>query len=547
MKKIVFFVLVIMALFGFSDAALAGDVIYSATADGELSLYISPTEQSFVAATVPACVKMELLEEDGTWGLVNVKNKCGWVNLSFTRKSYNEAAESTGGDIKRSVTVDSERGKTTLYTIPSADACAGGEEYCTIPNGTVLKITRETSSGWGLVSMNGEYSWVAMKDTKAFKEDNDTEKYGIYYVYVLSKSGRGTGLWDSPSERVRYDIIPDCVRLTVQETRGNYGLVAYDGKNGWIDLGETAQSLLTAQMAAGEEVNEEYTLIPPPDGQGIKVLSVPSQNTCDGAVLVAEIRREKTVFVLRRTMNGWGLIYQDGTLGFVPSQGMFPVQEETAPMIETLETPIQGSVFTEKHKGMNLFSKPDGKTKTVTIPECVKVNVVAQKDGYEFIICDYACGWAKEGEYTTDLKSALASFGNEKSERYIIKKDTALLSLPTEEILCHSEILADVDKHTVFECIGTVTSGKDRWAYTEFDGKTGWIRLGDARKASFIYFVLLGILSGLIIICGAITALIVLKKRKDKNTKGEEENETCEELHNEHRGSREKTPDVSNK
>ena len=541
MKKIFFFVLVITALFGFSDAALAGDMIYSATAEGELSLYISPTEESHIVATVPACVEMELLEEDKTWGLVKVNNKCGWVNLSFTRKTYNDAAESTGGDIKKSVKVDAAGGKASLYNLPSEDRVAGSEVLYRIPNETVLKIIRETASGWGLVSMNGEYAWVKTKDTSAFKENIDTDKYGIFYVYVLSERGRGISLWSDTGRSRRLTVIPDCVRLTVQEKSGNYGYVAYNGINGWIDLTETAQSLLNSQMGAGKEVNEEYTLITPEGENSVQLITVPSQNSWDGAAAVATVKSETTVFVLRTTMSGWGLIYYEGKLGWAPPEMLFPATKEEAPFTEILKTPVKGYVFTEKSKGMTLFAEADGKTKIVTVPECVEILIIAEKDGYEFISCDYGCGWAKKGEYKETFEDALHGKEDTRKVGYILKDDTPIMGLPTLEERCHSKVLGVAEKGTVFECIRTVTSDKDRWALAEINGQTGWIRLGDARKVSSLYLGALGVLVGIILVCTAAFAVIRLKKKKEE---GEQENESGKGLYYADSGAHEETPDV---
>lgn len=537
MKKTVFLMLVIMAFFGFSSA-MAADEIYSATTSGVLSLHISPDEESYTVATVPACSKMELIEEDKTWGLVKINNKCGWVNLSFTRNSYDDAAEATGTDAKSSIKINGKDGKATIYNIPSTERSFGSLEQYRIPNGTVLKITRETSSGWGLVSMNGIYSWVKMEDTIPFIESLDTDKYGIFYVYVLSDGGRGLSLWSDRWRSRRYAVIPDCVRLTVQETDGDYALVAYNGINGWIELRQTAESLLNAQSAAGKEVNREYLAMPLFGEEKTQVLTVPSENSYDGGRVVATIDEESEVFVLRSTMNGWGLIYYDGALGWVPSEALSPLEEEHSQIISMLERPIKGYVSTQKRRGMTIFASPDGKKKITTIPEFVQISVIAQKDGYEFISCDYACGWAKMGEY---LQSAENIIPDEEQERLIVKAKSPMMSLPTMQELCNSEQMGTVERGTIFDCILTVTTEKERWAFAEIDGQTGWINMEYTQKVMPLYLaiaILLGIIG---LICCIVYAVRLLKKKKE----GEHQDETQQRLCYAGSGAQEKSPDVS--
>lgn len=541
MKKIVFLVLVITAFFTF-PSAMAADEIYSATTSGKLSLHISPDEESYIIATIPACSEMELMEENKTWGLVKVNNKCGWVNLSFTRNSYDDAAESTGTDAKGSITINGKGGKASLYNVPSADLSYGGVEQYRIPNGTVLKITRETSSGWGLVSMNGEYSWIKMEDTLPFVEKLDTDKYGIFYVYVLSDNGRGISLWSDKLRSRRYAVIPDCVRLTVQETDGDYALVAYNGINGWIDLRQTAESLLNAQSAAGVEVNSEYLVMPLYGEDETKVLTVPSENSYDGGRVVATIEEEKEVFVLRSTMNGWGLIYYNGSLGWVPSEALSPLEEEHSQLILPLENPIRGYVSTQKRRGMTLFASPDGKKKTTTIPEFVEISVIAQKDGYEFVSCDYACGWAKMGEYAQTVEAFIP---DEEKEHLIVKADSPIMSLPTMQKLCNSEQIGVVKRGTIFEYILTVTTEKERWALAEIDGQTGWINMAYTRKVMPTYLAII-LIAGIIgLICFIVYVVLLLKKKSNKEkAEGEQEDETKQGLCYAGSGTQEKAPDV---
>ena len=176
--------------------AFAAEKLYTASPSGEIPLRMQPDEKSFEIVKIPACSKVELIEKRNTWGKVVFENKCGWINLCYTAPKYNDAAQNTGRDNVKNVSVDSQKGRTELYNIPSTEEKFGSSVKVTIPNGTVLSLKRETESGWGLVLMNKNYAWVKMEDTKEFEsygEDN-LEEYGIFYVYVNSAGGNGIDL-----------------------------------------------------------------------------------------------------------------------------------------------------------------------------------------------------------------------------------------------------------------------------------------------------------------------------------------------------------------
>ena len=101
MKKLIAFIFTIAALLCFTHTAFAAQTLYAANVEGELSLHISPNEKSYEIATIPACSKLTLLDQDKTWGLVEFNKKSGWVNLSFTRTSYKKAALATGSDSEK--------------------------------------------------------------------------------------------------------------------------------------------------------------------------------------------------------------------------------------------------------------------------------------------------------------------------------------------------------------------------------------------------------------------------------------------------------------
>lgn len=527
MKKISSVIFIIMIMLGFGICAEAADYVYSASVDGMIELHLSPDEESYKITDVPACSKMKLIKTQRTWGLVEFKNKCGWINLSFTRDTYDEAAEATGNDITKNVKVNSAEDKAVLYNVPSLLEVLGSEQKYIVPNDMVLQIKRETASGWGLVSMNGKYAWIQTKETKHYETqtEKETEKYGIYYVYVLSDGGRGLELRDAPDGKNLYAVIPDCIKLTVRETKGNYAYVSYDGINGWIDLHYTTQSLSNAQSNAGTLVNVEYEVTPLDGMESQDIISVPSENEGDGGFVVGGVKKGSAVFVQRTTLSGWCLINYGGKLGWLPPGSAVPSQTQQTDIIVPLDTVRDGYVSTMESKGMKLYPLPGEEGAVATIPEGVKVKVVAQKDGYEYICCDYAAGWAKPMQTAQAQEEVFNSNQLKRKEYYLIDDETMLMSLPTYSAECKSEELLACTVGTYFEVSKIVSTGKRKWGFTQIDGKKGFINLSCAKRTTSPFVICVSaLLTIAALVFAAIALKKILKKRKDTAQKaGKEE------------------------
>lgn len=517
MKKISSAIFTILLIMGFAIGANAADYVYCASVEGTIALHISPNDESYRITQIPACSKLRLIKTQRTWGLVEFKNKCGWINLSFTRDTYDKAAEATGNDSVKNIKVNSGSDRAVLYNVPSLSEVLGSEQKYMVPNDMVLQIKRETASGWGLASMNGKYAWIEMKDTKRYETDTEkeTDKYGIYYVYVLSDSGEGLELRDAPGGNNLYAVIPDCIKLTVRETKGNYAYVSYDGINGWIDLRYTTQSLSNAQSNAGTAVNVEYEVAPLNDAESQDILSVPSDNAGDGGYVVGSIKKGSAVFVLRNTLSGWSLVNHGGTLGWLPPGSVTPAQNTQEDIVSPLASAREGYVNTPEGRGMKLYALRDDEDAVATIPEGVKVSVIAEKDGYEYVYCDYAAGWALPMQTAMTQEEAFASNLLKNKEYYLIDDETMLMSLPTYSTLCGSSEIITAAVGTYFEVSKIVTTGKRKWGLTQIDGKQGFINLNCANETTSPFVIVLSIVLTLFFVI-AIALLIynMVKKKK---------------------------------
>ncbi len=516
MKRITCIIIMLISVLCFSGAALAAEYVYSASVDAELSLYISPDEESYVITKVPACSKLKLLDTRRTWGLVEFENKAGWINLSFTREDYSKAAEATGRDSLKTVKVSTKDKTAILYNVPSENASLGSSEKYQIPDGTVLKITRETQSGWGLVSMNGKYAWIQMNKTTPHIEETDADKYGIYYVYVLSDGGKGLELWENEKGQNLCAVIPDCVKLTVRETKGNYGYVSYDGISGWIDLRYTTESLSNAQLNAGREVNVECIVVAQGDSDHVDMLSIPSGNLGDGGGVVSSIANGEAVFVLRSTLNGWSLVYYNGNLGWLPPQTTTVAEllsEED--IINIYEAPVEGFVATVKGKGLKLFSDTSQKDAVATVPEATQIRIIAETDGYKYVYCDYAAGWVKDTPIANTYEEALEKYPDEKRIYYVTDRETSLMSLPTGNELCGSTVLSVLPEGKYVEAIRTVTTSNSKWLLVKVDGKLGWIKMSHADKAKIPLMITLLIILVIAVLL-AVSAFVVRRLRRKK-------------------------------
>ncbi len=548
MKKLTVLIITLITLFLLSGVADAATFKYASSPKGEITLYMTPSDDGFVITKIPACSELELIKTERTWGLVSFRNKVGWVNLSFTRESYLEAAETTGSDMESSVQVSTKSGQATLYTLPSEDPASGSEAKYQVPNETVLEIKRQISSTWGLVSMNGEYAWIKMSEVKPFDTHNESEIYGIYYVYTLSEKGEGVNLFVNEYGQNLCAVIPDCVKLTVQETLNGYGHVAYDGIDGWINLDDTTQSLLNAQANAGEKVNKECTVKEPEEGNTVSVYSVPSKNPADGAGVIGTVKKGESVYVLRATQNGWSLINCDGQLGWLPPQSV--EEEHPDNKYDNLKIfTFQGFSYiaTKQSRGLKVYAEPGSAREVSFVPETARIKVLAEKDGYKYVYSDFAAGWVKEVPSFKTREETLSLYHSKKTKTYITQKDTSLMSVPTLDEFGENKILMTVPKGKRIEVKRVVTSGKTKWLLVEVDGKSGWINKADAQQEGFVIMLCLTIIAGLLAI-GAVLVIILrtLKKKRKKNEEKEVE-EIEESVHNEDSGTYEESPTLSGK
>lgn len=528
MKKLIAFIFTAAAILCFAHSALAADTLYAANAEGELSLHISPNEKSYEIAVVPACSKLTLLEQDKTWGLVEFNKKSGWINLSFTRTSYKKAALETGSDSEKKVKVRAKEGVAYLYDIPSEDVILGSDVKDVITNDMVLEIKRETPSGWGLVSKNDDknYAWIKLRDTVPFEEFDGAEYGEVEYVYILSKGGKGVELWETLGRKSYHTIIPDCTRLTVRKKEKGYAYVAYNGLNGWIDYSCTTQSLSNAQNKAGKAVNLEFVVVA--DAGEIELLSLPSDNPDDKAQHLAEIEDQTTVFVQRSTESGWCLINHNGVLGWVSSKYLQKAPESENTITQLLDKEREGYVCSEESEGLQLYATADDEYDTSVMPECVKVRVIAEKGDYEYVVNDYAAGWAKKGSLTDTYANALSLYSLGDELVYEAKKDFEMMSFPTDSEKCQSMILTNVKKGTDFNVVKIVETGKNDWGLTEINGVLGWVNLDNAERTEITASDIILVVSIVAGTLGAAFVVIFILKRKGKKMdfnekKGEED------------------------
>lgn len=153
-----------------------------------------------------------------------------------------------------------------------------GVEYPTvisgrIPDGVELHITLESDT-WGYTKYDGEYGWVALKQTVYNGEGGnttttrDTIDNVDYYVYVATPDG-GLNFREGPSinyDKVISGRIPDGVRLHITGEKNGWGLTEYENKSGWVSLSQTSSTkpsggvdFPTEAPQTTSEVSTEYT------------------------------------------------------------------------------------------------------------------------------------------------------------------------------------------------------------------------------------------------------------------------------------------------
>ena len=516
MKKLALIISIIFMLC-FAGTAYAEESIYAASLEGFLTLRLAPGEASPEITKIPACAKLKLLDTENTWGKVVFENKCGWINLSFTAESYKKAANSTGIAHTANAVVQSEQKSVVLYSLPSTESALGSEEKFVVPNGTILNIARKTESGWSLADMNGTFAWVQTEFTMPYSnpENENAEQFGISYVYALSPGGTGISLEKTPSSKNVMAVIPDCVKLTMRETQNGYAYVSYNGLNGWINLKHTADSYEEAVNNAGKSVKEEYVVVSEEDE--ITLMNIPSEFTYDGSFPEASVKKGETVFVLRQTDNGWSYISHGSKKGWCAPFTLEPAVKTEAEKIQ-LCTPYDVYVKSADSKGMKLYPDANKDEKGfVTIAECVRMSVITEKDGFGYVVNNYASGWADLSQTVATYEEAL-NLSDAKAlphSFYILKEETELYSLPTYSALCESTPLSLLSPGIEFTVFKEVSTGKRRWGLTEINGQTGWINLEHAKKISLPIRKTL-----ILVLCAIIVAAIIIwgykKKRKIK-------------------------------
>ena len=512
MKKFLF--VLITLLFIVMPVCAFAEEAYITSLSGEVALHISPDDTSHVITIIPACSKVSVVERKNTWGKVIFRNKCGWINMSFTANSYKDAANSTGVDYVKNVTINSETGSANLYSVASTLALYGSSIKYTVPNQTVISITRRTSLGWGLVSMNGKYAWVQMQNTDEFESfaEEELETFSIFYVYTLSPMGKGVNITSKKGGGTVLATIPDCVKLTVREKDGDYGYTSYDGKNGWVNLAHTADSLSSAQANAGIEVNKEYDVTGEAE---VDVYSTPSSYAGDNGYKVGSVKPGEKVFVLRRVESGWSLVNINGSKGWISPDVLSEAVETVREPIKLCE-PYYVYAATAEKKGLKLYTSAQIDSKVIcTVPECVKMQVVTENGDFAYGICDYAAGWFQKSMTSDSYETALEANLAQKPLYYKLKMDTVIRNLPTHSVYCGSCELAQVEKGMDFTVLKTVTTDKRKWGLVQIDDVKGWINLNCAKKtvSPFIYSVI--ILSAAAAVF-ALAAAIVFALRKIK-------------------------------
>ncbi len=514
-------VLVLCFIFNLKIVDANQEMFYAATHSGELDMHISPGRESAVVDAIPACASFEVIETSGVWGLVVCENKSGWINLSFTRPSYDAAAEATGADAERHVKVKAKDSKASLYNLPDTHSKYGSEKLFSVPNGMILKIMRETESGWGLVSMNGKYAWIQLENVETYQTQNEetASKYEVYYVYALSKDGAGLSLYKDTEKSDILSVVPDCVRLTVRTTKDDCAYVSYGGKNGWIELEYTTSSESHAQMNAGEKVNAEYKIIKKEKENYVNIHSIPSESS-DDSIVAGTVKIGEEVLVQRRTLDGWGLINHNGAVGWIPPGTYAPAEKIQYDAVTTYKYKKTGFIATADGKGAPLYAAYQKNNSYITVPECVQVSIIAEKEDRRYVKCDYASGWVENKNIVPAYDEALKTNKTEKTRTYILKSDTVQKTVPTEIALCGGENLQVLKAGTNADVSGVVVTDSVKWGLTKINGKEGWVNLTGAETVLYDYEV--AIINITRILFGALILLFLIisiyKKRKRKIT-----------------------------
>ncbi len=391
MKKIIVTLFFLITVFCVSTSTFAAECTYTASVNGEVSLYLSPSVDSYEVMTIPACSKVNVLEKSGSWGLIEYDNKIGWINMSYTRSSYKKAAEATGMNSEKLIMVKSKSETTALCDVPDA-VKASHRKGQAVPNGTVLEIYRETATGWGLVVIDEEYTWINLSETVPYIYGIDVKQYEIYYVYTLSSDGKGVPMWETERANKVCAVIPDCTQLTAREKSGEYIYVSYAGMNGWINSKYTEISLFNAQVQSGQEVKMCYTVDSGEPKKEVDLLSVPSYKEKDGANIIDTVPNGTEVFVLRRVRGDWNLVSYNDKLGWIPPNSLKSAEGEELYTVKNRKE-LMSMPASEKKMGSKVLCILD---EGVTVKKLRTVNT----DGGSWALVEYQgnTGWIKVSE-----------------------------------------------------------------------------------------------------------------------------------------------------
>lgn len=506
--------IIAILIFMFPLVAGAEDELYTASVSGDVTLKILPDDQSSEIVSIPACSKVELLKKNNTWGLVVFEKKCGWINLSFTAENYTDAANSTGRDVVENVKVNSKDGSVNLYNVPSKEEYLGSKVKYTVPNGTILSITRKTDNGWALVSMNGKFAWVETIYTQKYESfaEEETNNFGIYYVYVVSEKGKGLELRNAKKGGAVLTVIPDCIKLTVRKKENGYGYVSFDGYNGWINLKYTTNSLSNAQAAAGVLVNKEMK-VDSQDGS-VNVMSLPTDYPQAGNAVVGNIKNDTAVFVQRQTASGWSYVNNAGVKGWIMPDTLSETNAEYIQEIKTVK-PYEVYATANGESGMSVYSEAEA-DQTCTVPPGMKMKIIAENGDYGYAVCDYAAGWVELPQMAQSYDDVIEGIKKNNREIHTIINQTEFKSIPIDSEIYGDGVISVLEPGKEVVVYAKVKTGSKKWGLVKTDGNWGWINLSNTKEMSFPIGMVISIASVSLAMVLAVISLILIIRRRRK-------------------------------
>ena len=70
MKKFIGFITIFITLFLLCGVANAAGLKYASSSEGEINLYMTPSDSGFVITKIPACSELEIIKTE--------RNSCSW-------------------------------------------------------------------------------------------------------------------------------------------------------------------------------------------------------------------------------------------------------------------------------------------------------------------------------------------------------------------------------------------------------------------------------------------------------------------------------------